>query len=306
LPGIQKFQFSDQNPYHRDTYGKEVTIPVFWDAIFLEKKKQLIQAWGARFGKNPHVVTVGMSCANATTDDWNIPASTPQEMERWKNLGYTPEKVLQTCKEILDATAAAFPGKVIAFAIGASRLDRPPSRVAEDFVDYAYTQYPSRVMAMRGNLSARTPSPTADALSRDTGRGMGGFGQRSPRMPPGMQRRFPDAEQGGAMRRKPFAGPGDPEEEGGGRTSRLWQLIFAHRPYTGAQMLWFVTGDETFRMNGKTAGEEKEIYRQAMQRGIEYGMSYLEVYHPDLLNPHFAEINEYTAAELGKQKQRQP
>ena len=71
-PDIQTFTFIDDNPYH-STYGQELTIPVFWDPIFLAKKIALIQAAGAHFAAHSSIVVVTCAFANATTGDWNIP-----------------------------------------------------------------------------------------------------------------------------------------------------------------------------------------------------------------------------------------
>jgi hypothetical protein len=246
LSGVEKFRFTDTSPYHAETFGKEVTIPVFWDPIFLAKKQQFIKAWGERYGTNPQVATVGIPCANATTGDWNFPADSPQEIEQWRTLGYTPARLFNACKALLDTAMTAFPGKVITMGIGGVKLDKPPTLVAQKVIEYAYATYPGRFMASQGNLFARTPDP--------------------------MQ----------------------------GRLRGQWRIIFDHRPYVGAQMLWNVTKDETFRMNGKASGDKKEIFRRAMHIGIKYGLSFIGVYNPDLLNPDFAEIIEHTAAELAK------
>ena len=64
-PDIQTFTFIDPNP-HSSTYGQPVTIPVFWDPIFLAKKIALIQAAGARYAANPNIVVVSCAFANAT------------------------------------------------------------------------------------------------------------------------------------------------------------------------------------------------------------------------------------------------
>jgi hypothetical protein len=244
--GVEKFSFTDNNRYHKETFGQELTIPVFWDPIFLEKKKQFIQAWGARYGANPHVASVDVSCANAITNDWNVPARTPQDIQKWRKLGYTAEKLIATCRELLDVTMAAVPGKAVILSIGSVTLDRPQTRVAQGVLEYAYASYPGRFMAIQSNLSAKSPDP----------------GQRQLRGVP--------------------------------------QLLFAHRPYTGAQMLLGASRDRQFRMNGGKQGDRKEIFRQAMQTGLNYGVSFLEVYQEDLLNPEFADIIASAATELAK------
>ena len=56
-PAIQTFTFIDTNPYH-STYGQPLTIPVFWDPIFLAKKIALIQAAGAHYASHSSMAVV--------------------------------------------------------------------------------------------------------------------------------------------------------------------------------------------------------------------------------------------------------
>ncbi|HEU0208367.1 MAG TPA: beta-galactosidase, partial [Candidatus Udaeobacter sp.] len=71
-PDVQSFTFTDMNPYH-PTYGEQLTIPVYWDPIFLAKKVALIQAAGAHFATHSSITVVACSFANSTTGDWDIP-----------------------------------------------------------------------------------------------------------------------------------------------------------------------------------------------------------------------------------------
>src|SRR5205823_6844896 len=73
-PNVQTFSFIDDNPYH-STYGEELTIPVYWNPIFLAKKIALIQAAGAHFASHSSIAVVSCSFANSTTADWAIPDS---------------------------------------------------------------------------------------------------------------------------------------------------------------------------------------------------------------------------------------
>lgn len=54
---------------------------------------------------------------------------------------------------------------------------------------------------------------------------------------------------------------------------------------TGYQMLWFVTGDATYRMNNGEIGDPQTIFLDAVKTGINAGGSYLEIYIEDILNP---------------------
>jgi hypothetical protein len=157
--GVQTFSFVDTNRYH-DTYNQTVTIPVFWDKIFLQKKKKFLKAVGGHFAADPNIVLVSTSCANALSDDWNVP-STPEDVQNWQAIGYTSDKLINACKEIMDTTMAAFPGKLVLLAVGQNgrNLDSDPDYVARQVVQYGRTMYPGRLIVQKNSLSADTPNP---------------------------------------------------------------------------------------------------------------------------------------------------
>ena len=125
-PDIQTFTFIDTNPYH-PTYGQQLTIPVFWDPIFLAKKIALIQAAGAHFAAHSSIVVVACAFANSTTVDWNIPDA-PEDIANWEAAGYTTELMVNAGETIIDATMAAFPNQNVVMAIGRNTTDLDPTR----------------------------------------------------------------------------------------------------------------------------------------------------------------------------------
>ena len=158
-PDVQTFAFLDGNPYS-PTYGTMIEIPVFWDPVFLERKKQLIAAAGQRFASHPNLILVSASCANALSDDWTVPHDTP-EVEAWRAVGYTSAKLIDACAEIIDATMAAFPNQFVLMAI-ARNGDLDPDRdyVARNVASYGRSVYPGRFFVQRNSLAASTPDPT--------------------------------------------------------------------------------------------------------------------------------------------------
>jgi hypothetical protein len=158
--GVQTFSFVD--PQTNTT----VTAPVWWDPIFLQKKKNFIAAMGQHFGPNSNIVLVSTSCANATSDDWAVPSSTT-DVQNLVALGYTSGKLINACKAIIDAAMAAFPNQFPLMAInrGPKGLDPDVDYVAKQVVDYAMTRYPGRFITQKNSLSARTWDPlTASKL----------------------------------------------------------------------------------------------------------------------------------------------
>jgi hypothetical protein len=157
--GVQTFSFVDTQAYS-PTYNQTVTIPAFWDPTFLEKKKRFIAEMGQHFADNPHVVLVAVSCANATTDDWVVPSS-KTDVQNWRSIGYTSNKLINACKQIIDVSMAAFPNQTITLAVNRSsnNLDPNPDYVANAVVNYAMNTYPGRFIVQKHSLSADTPDP---------------------------------------------------------------------------------------------------------------------------------------------------
>ena len=238
-PNVQTFTFIDTNPYH-STYGEELTMPVFWDPIFLAKKIALIQAAGAHFAGHSNIEVVVCSFANATTGDWYIPDA-PEDIANWLAAGYTTELMVNAGKMIIDATMAAFPNQNVTLAIarGAADLDPTLDYLPETVIDYATTTY-GRFITQKNSLCATTPDPAID-------------------------------------------------------TTFLWnwQVLFDQCPNVAAQMLWNVSGDDTYRMNNGIPGDKETILLYAITIGTHYGTQYQEIYEVDLEDPDMSPIINY-------------
>jgi hypothetical protein len=226
-PNIQPFTFIDPNPHH-STYGQPVTMPVFWDPIFLAKKIAFIQAAAARYASHSSIAVVSCSFANSTTGDWNIPDS-PEDIANWVAAGYTTELMVNAGETLIDATMAAFPNQNVVMPIGRNTTGLDPSvdYLSETVVDYATTTY-GRFITTRFSLSATTADPAVDT-SLDN-----------------------------------------------------WGVVFDQCPNVAGQMLWNVSGDSTYRMNGGVAGNPATILLNAITIGAHYGMQYQEIYLVDL------------------------
>ena len=157
--GVQTFSFVDPNAFDPD-FGNTVTIPVFWDPVFLARKLELIAAMGRRYAGHPAVSLVAVNCAAALSDDWNVP-HTPADVANWLALGYTSDKLIAACTETVDAMMAAFPDTLVFMSVGqtSAALDPDPDHVARQVVAYAQARYPGRFIVQKNSLSTTTPDP---------------------------------------------------------------------------------------------------------------------------------------------------
>jgi len=69
-----------------------------------------------------------------------------------------------------------------------------------------------------------------------------------------------------------------------------WQVLFDQCPNVAGQMLWNVSGDDTYRMNGGVPGNPQTILLNAVTIGAHYGMQYQEIYVVDLEDPTLSSV----------------
>ena len=69
-----------------------------------------------------------------------------------------------------------------------------------------------------------------------------------------------------------------------------WQVLFDQCPNVAGQMLWKVSGDTTYRMNGGVPGDPATILLNAITIGAHYGTQYQEIYEVDLEDPTLSSV----------------
>lgn len=67
--------------------------------------------------------------------------------------------------------------------------------------------------------------------------------------------------------------------------TQRWRILSERQPQIAAQMLWYVYGDETLRMNQTDEDlNAQEILRRAVLNGVFFGTEWQEIYQDDVLN----------------------
>ena len=175
--GVQLITIIDtSNTYSEKTYCQPITVPVFWDPVFLELKKKFIAAAGKRYAANANISGVMVSFANFITSDWNVPHDIDytgkkcgipfNQIRDWKSAGYSTGRMFAAGKETIDAWAEAFPGKALKLPIHPTHKnledneDGTPataSKLAEKIIKYGYETYPEQFYAQLNTLNAQTP-----------------------------------------------------------------------------------------------------------------------------------------------------
>ncbi len=160
--GVRKFTFEDRNRYH-GVKGPQA-IAVYWDPTYVKYKQSLIRNLGQHFATHSAVRIVAAVCASSHSGDWAVP-HTPVDIRHWHEIGYTSDKLINVCKQTIDATMQSFPNQLAILAVGRNgKLDRDPNYVARETVNYARTYYPGRLIVEKNSLAASTPPPSAPRL----------------------------------------------------------------------------------------------------------------------------------------------
>ncbi len=149
--GAQRFEYIDTNPYHA-TYGQLLAIPVPWDAVFLDKWTRFVSAFGKHYNSNPAVSTIHCTSSNWSGGEMHLP-KTPEDIQRWYQIGYTPEILLEAWQRVIDAYALSFPDHPFAVSV-ARAIDS--DQMTADLVNYGVAEYGPRFQVQGNWLSAFT------------------------------------------------------------------------------------------------------------------------------------------------------
>lgn len=172
---VAAVDFLDTND-NRSTYCTTQRVAVPWDPAFHAARLALIKAFGQQFPTS--FVAATASFANFTTDDWELPhfvgtvcGQNVNQVSQLQQAGYTTSAILAIGKDILDATAAAFPGANIKLPIQSSGGlgGGDPFAPVEQIIAYATTKpYASRFYPQMNFLKASDAGPTDPSVAQAT------------------------------------------------------------------------------------------------------------------------------------------
>ncbi len=256
IPGVQLFFFYDTNKY-QSTYCQKLTLPVYWDSIFLRKRKDFINALAdhinKKFGSNV-VKGVMVSPFASVNNDWFIPhtvgtsaCGAEDDIQEWESLGYSNSKMLAAAEETINDWAAAFPGAVLKLPIAFSpQIGGNSTDLAEAVVNWAYYRYPTKFYAQMNGFFAQTPVATDPSVKNAT--------------------------------------PG---------TINYILKLLTNRPQMGLQMLASATqgNSDGCRQNGKISPcPSYDVLSQSVNGALSYNPSFIEYWSQDADNPQLLPI----------------
>ena len=155
--------------------GKEFTHeqPVVYDRAYIDYFSQFVRAMAAHMKTQSYwnkVTHVSITGVNRTTAELRLPAQENMEVDGvtstdaialWKNVGYDPETVLATFKEITNMVATAFPNRYLIVPVINNTASAFPAigsiSVPTEAMKWLKATYPTRAAAQ---YTALTPDFT--------------------------------------------------------------------------------------------------------------------------------------------------
>jgi hypothetical protein len=149
--GAKPFDFGNADLLHPEAYEKTLRMPIPWDDVYLAKWEEFIQAFGKRYNGNPHIYSIPMS-GGGHIDEMNL----PKAYEKWRQAGYSDERLTSAWKRIIDTYQKALPNTPTSLAIN-EPLGGRRSNVLNPIVSYVLTTYPHKVYLQENALKADLP-----------------------------------------------------------------------------------------------------------------------------------------------------
>jgi len=130
--GAEAFWYTEK--HNNDQLSR---MPVPWDAVYLRKWRDFIQALGARYNNNPNLAVIAITGASRSSEMY-LP-NADKDIKQWYDIGYSDQKIVNTWKTIIDEFADAFPDTALILPVSII-LDN--DEVTTEIVEYGTDKYP--------------------------------------------------------------------------------------------------------------------------------------------------------------------
>jgi len=252
--GVVPFVFRWTKPWG-PLLCSEQRIPVPWDPVYLSKWRAFVRQLGLRYDSNPTVVLVKFTGLNGATAESSLPHEKGKVIARRGGscAGSDDRAEWRQLGYSSEKVAAAW------------------KQIADTFAQ-SFPHKPFAMMIGPGDL------PRIDGHARGRRTGSPARGPLSAEL---LDQGIADYDGRFVVQSNSLSGVWS------------WKAVasMATRASTGYQMLWRVTGDRNCRMNRRvTPCDPHAVLEAAVNRGIDAGALYLEIYAADILNPNLQDI----------------
>jgi hypothetical protein len=232
-----------------------VRFPVPWDPVYSKKWCTFIRELGNRYARDPNLVLVKLQGVNAQTPEFLLPHDRPGTANRMRLVNCEPTDEVAEWQ----------------------RLGYRPSKVRQAWNIFAQTyvhSFPSQELAIEVGPWGMPPIDDSGNLI---------FGQAADL----------DAPVSIISTGKQTLGSRMVAQNDGLQATWHWSQLreMASPSFIAFQMAWKVTDDPTCRMNHFIRPcDPRQMLRASVDRGIDAGANYIEIYEADLINPALQDV----------------
>jgi hypothetical protein len=165
MEGAQSATFAIQYGPGRGTLEK---LPLPWDRVYLGHWFDFLKQLSAKYGKSPAFKVIAAAGPTSVSAEFTLPG-TPEDVQKWRSLGYTPSKYIAAWQEVFRLYAAGFPNQYVSLSAGSGlNIDERSNRDArerrptkEAVIEEGIATLEHRFVLQNSNLDGN-PEPVAD------------------------------------------------------------------------------------------------------------------------------------------------
>ncbi len=97
--------------------GSMEKLPLPWDGVYLAHWFAFVKQLSARYGKSPVFRVIAAAGPTSVSAEFTLP-NTPEDIQKWRRVGYTPSKYLEAWRQTFQVYAADFPNQYVSLSSG--------------------------------------------------------------------------------------------------------------------------------------------------------------------------------------------
>jgi hypothetical protein len=166
--------------------GTGMKLPMPWDTVYLNRWFAFLKQLSDRYGKSPAFRVVAADGPTSVSAEMTLP-DTPEDVETWLKVSYTPRKYIETWQKVLQVFRADFPNQYISLIVGSGlnindqgKIDpRERARTRKEVIDQAIGLLGRRFVLQNSDLHAGpNQHPVTDFVMSYSGRVITGLEMR--------------------------------------------------------------------------------------------------------------------------------
>jgi hypothetical protein len=114
LEGVKTEQFPIQYGPGRGTLER---LPLPWDRVYLGHWFDFLEKLSLRYSKSPGFRVVAAAGPTSVSAEFTLPHK-PEEIQKWRAVGYTPDKYIEAWRKVFEVYATDFPNQYVSLSLG--------------------------------------------------------------------------------------------------------------------------------------------------------------------------------------------